>query len=342
MKTSIFALVVTALALAFSVRAQPIIWKQLFPRQSPPGRSFHAMAFDETRREVILFGGVDSGGALLSDTWSWDGSSWSERFPGLAPSARHRHAMAFDSATRQIVLFGGVDKDGVRGDTWVWDGTTWNLKAPYTSPPARFGHAMAYDPARGEVVLFGGYRTAAILSDTWVWDGATWTQRSLPNSPGPRAFSALGFSMASSKLVLFGGLKPDGLASGETWNWDGAAWAQMSPANSPPARAWSVATPHPNGSVVLFGGASPTMSGVPLGDTWIWDGTNWTNAGTAGVPSRMFHAIAYDSLRRQSVLFSGVGDGSSDDVRGNVVRGAVLNDTWVLGVTHDFRPVRRW
>jgi len=247
--------------------------------------------------------------------------------------------MAFDSARNQIVLFGGVDTNGVLGDTWVWDGTTWNLKTPDTSPPARYGHAMAYDPAHGEVVLFGGYGMA-MLGDTWVWDGTTWTQRSVPDSPGPRAFSALGFSTASSKLILFGGLKPDGLASDETWSWDGAAWAQASPANSPPARAWTVATSGPNGSVVLFGGASPTMTAVPLGDTWMWGGTNWTNAGRVGVPARMFHAIAYDASRRQSVLFSGVGDGLLDDVRGNVLQGTVLNDTWVLSVTLAFRSFR--
>jgi hypothetical protein len=248
--------------------------------------------------------------------------------------------MVLDTARGQIVLFGGVDKDGVRDDTWVWDGTAWNRKTPNKSPPARFGHAMAYDPARREVVLFGGYGSAAMLSDTWVWDGITWTQRLL-TSPGPRAFSAVAFSTASSKLILFGGLKPDGLASGETWGWDGQAWVQASPVNSPPARAWSVATSVQNGSIVLFGGASPAMTGVPLGDTWRWDGKNWINSGTTGIPSRMFHAIAYDASRRESVLFSGVGNGSADDVRGNVAQGVVLYDTWILRVTYDSRRFRR-
>jgi len=331
MRTMVPAFLV--MLLATSSFAQERTWTQQFPEKSLTARSFHAMAYDAARAEVIVFGGVGSSGSFLGDTWVWDGSRWSERSPGLAPSARHRHNMAYDGARGQIVLFGGVDeKDGVRDDTWIWDGTSWTQKTPLTRPPARFGHVMAYDSARGQIVLFGGSTTREMLSDTWVWDGITWTQKSPGANPGPRAFHSLTFGTQSSNVVLFGGLKPDGLASAETWTWDGDAWTQKSPANSPPARAWAAAALDQTNSVVLFGGSTPTMTGVPLGDTWIWDGTNWVEAHTTLVPARMFHAMAYDSTRQQSILVSGVGDGdSTNDVRGNVLQGVALNDTWVWG-----------
>ena len=331
------ALIGAVLACSLRCFPQEAAWNQKFPEQIPPGRSFHAMAYDAAHQEVILFGGVDAAGSFLGDTWAWDGSQWSQRSLGSGgPSARHRHAMAYDSARGQIVLFGGVDeKNGILSETWVWDGKSWAQKITDASPQARFGHAMAYDTARRQIVLFGGQGTSGMFSDTWTWDGTTWAQQLTANKPGPRAFHAMAFGLTSAKVVLFGGVSPDGLASDETWIWDGADWTQKSPANHPMARAWSAAAPDPTGSVILFGGTNPMMTGVPFEDSWIWDGTNWMQAGTtASIPARMFHAMAYDVARRQSVLFSGIGHSSNaDDLRGNVLQGVVLNDTWIWNIT---------
>jgi uncharacterized protein (TIGR03437 family) len=76
------------------------------------------------------------------------------------------------------------------------------------------------------------------------------------------------------------------------------------------------------------------MTGVPLGDTWIWDGTNWTQARpSVSPPARMFHTMTYDAARQQSVIFSGVGvDNNAGDVRGNASQGVTLSDTWVWGL----------
>ena len=78
--------------------------------------------------------------------------------------------------------------------------------------------------------------------------------------------------------VMFGGTASDGTPLGDTWTWDGTNWTQVFPAHSPSARfepsiAWSG-----GGSLgdrlVLFGGTA--SDGTPLGDTWTWDGTDWT------------------------------------------------------------------
>ena len=52
-------------------------------------------------------------------------------------------------------------------------------------------------------------------------------------------------------------------------------WERKTPATAPPGRAgtnlvWDDA----RGQVVMFGGTG--SSGVPLGDTWVWDGSTWT------------------------------------------------------------------
>jgi hypothetical protein len=69
--------------------------------------------------------------------------------------------------------------------------------------------------------------------------------------------------------------------------------------------------------VVLFGGAD---ADGPVGDTWQWDGSTWTQRFPASNPTaRGGHRLAYDAARAVTVLFGGY-----DDLRG------YLGDTWEL------------
>jgi hypothetical protein len=47
---------------------------------APTRRRGTAMAYDEQRRRVVLFGGNDDSG-ILADTWEWDGTSWTRIAP---------------------------------------------------------------------------------------------------------------------------------------------------------------------------------------------------------------------------------------------------------------------
>ena len=121
-------------------------WTELFPKNSPPARYGHAMAYDAARGQVVLFGGNDLNRSL-NDTWTWDGADWTRQDPQLNPLARSGHAMAYDAARGVTVLFGGPGAT----DTWTWDGSNWNRMSPQTSPPARNTPSMAFDAARGHV-----------------------------------------------------------------------------------------------------------------------------------------------------------------------------------------------
>lgn len=105
-----------------------------------------------------------------------------------------------------------------------------------------------------------------------------------------------------------------------------ADWTLRTPSVSPPARA-SAAMAQLGRDVVLFGGSS-TASGV-LGDTWIWDGTNWrqiTSFGLFGTgprpPARSNAVMAYDPASGTAVLFGG------QDANGHL-----LSDTWVFAAS---------
>lgn len=54
-------------------------WHQILLVESPPERLFHTMAYDQARGVVVIFGGMNSDGDLLNDTWEYDGTTWSQR-----------------------------------------------------------------------------------------------------------------------------------------------------------------------------------------------------------------------------------------------------------------------
>ncbi len=76
------------------------------------------------------------------------------------------------------------------------------------------------------------------------------------------------------------------------------------PGGGPEPRAWfGLAYDQSRGVVVLFGGRD--VSGKPRGDTWEWDGTEWTLAGESGPEPRDHHAMVYDPTRGRVVLQGG-------------------------------------
>ncbi len=300
--------------------AQEPTWTQKFPATSPSGRYATRMAYDAARQQVVLFGGANTTN-FLGDTWVWDGVNWTQKFPVTSPPGRSSHATAYDAARQRVVVFGGSIGPGFSGivaDTWEWDGTNWTQKFPATSPSPRLTAGMAYDEARQQVVLFGGGPGSPTgFADTWVWDGTNWTQKFPATSPPARAGSPLAYDTIRGQTVLFGGTADGVTFFNDTWVWDGTTWTQKFPATSPSPRVHAgMAYDEALQQVVLFGGANNPITLV-LGDTWVWDGVNWTQKFPAtSPPGRHLHAMAYDDARTQIALFGGY-------------TGSFANDTWV-------------
>lgn len=127
---------------------------------------------------------------------------------------------------------------------------------------------------------------SGLKGDTWTWAGSSWKQAS-DSGPTPRYFAAMAYDAAHNVFVLYGGQTKTG-SSDETWTWDGAAWKEMTPAHKPPARRNSAMAYDPvHRVVILYGGhVQGRGEGDVAGDTWTWDGTDWTLARdfTAGTP----------------------------------------------------------
>jgi uncharacterized protein (TIGR03437 family) len=100
-------------------------------------------------------------------------------------------------------------------------------------------------------------------------------------------------------------------------------WTRQIPQNFPPARlSHAMAYDSAHGQVVVFGGANGYggiyISAQALDDTWVWDGSNWTEKAPQTSPSaRAGHSMAYDAAHGQVVMFGGYSDG------------VVSSDTWV-------------
>lgn len=105
-------------------------WTQVQTNSAPPGRHYHAMAYDAGAQRTVLFGGADVGEAPMGDTWLLDlqGGRWIP-VQTSGPSARAWHAMAYDADQRVVVLFGGGETRGkFLNDVWLFNSSsaTWS------------------------------------------------------------------------------------------------------------------------------------------------------------------------------------------------------------------------
>jgi hypothetical protein len=284
-------------------------WLRREARPSPELWGGHALASDELRGRLVVFGG----NGASRDTWTWDGRAWAAYPTPLLLTPRSGHAMAFDAGRGRVVLFGGGAASSALGDTWEWDGAQWTLCQPGAPPPPRTNHAMAFDAARGTVVLFGGASGAVALADTWEWDGTYWRQRFPAVRPSARSAHALAYDEARQRVVLFGGGAMPVFGTRETWEWDGTVWRLVPTATSPSAR---------NGHAMVFDPHAQrvVMFGAPAGldDVWEYDGVDWVEVIAATAPpARVDAAMTYDLLRREAVLFGGQ------------LGSTVVGDTWL-------------
>jgi hypothetical protein len=240
--------------------------------------------------------------------------------------------MAYDEARQNVVLLSGGDSNSTRADTWTWDGAVWT-QASADGPPGRVFAAIAYDSDRQDTVLFGGAGGGydvqdPLLADTWTWDGLTWNLESPDPSPTARVGPSMAYDKANQEAVLFGGETTSCDAGGapycnDTWTWNGTAWTQENPDHSPQAGGFgSMAYDAATSTVVLFGGECDVPHPGLCGDTWTWNGSDWTNQHpTDSPPPREGEQMAYDPSTGNVVLFGG--DCWNSDVGSHICR-----DTW--------------
>jgi hypothetical protein len=228
-----------------------------------------------------------------------------------------------------VLLFGGNDDAVIYQDTWEWDGTAWTEVTPAgTSPTPRGNAKLAYDVSRSRAVLFGG---SSDDDSIWEWDGVarTWSQRTATGPrPGARWDHALAYDSLRKVVVLFFGALAGADYKSNIWEWDGAAgtWAERIPTSGAPSgrNCPAMAYDEKAARTVLVGGLSGI--GRTMDEVWEWDGdsSTWTNLGSAApMPSRNYHAMAFDAARGKAMVFGGLNK-SMPEPAGSTV----LGDLW--------------
>ena len=174
-------------------------------RQHPGAGPFQgAMAFDEARGEVVLFGGATGG-----ETWTWNGSTWLQRAPAASPPATPSGGqvpIAYDPVRQVVMLV-------TTGGSWLWNGSNWS-PAPGTQPP--IGTLLVWDPVRAVAVLLVAGAT------TWEWNGI-WRRVSGPLGPQFVRYGA--FDPTRNRVFAYSS------ANGVTTEheWTGSAWLPQAP-----------------------------------------------------------------------------------------------------------------
>ncbi len=205
---------------------------------TPSARSGHGLAFDVSRKTVVLFGGWEAAtGFGLRDLWDWDSATgaWNKRLGGSEAGMPWGHVyaslLADDARGRLLLVAGatgfiqpGIGPADLAGHDWrpnyltgtrdVWEidpatPTVKDRSTPYNVPPARSWPAMGYSPATGRTYLFGGTGTGqdggTIYDDTWQWDGQTWTLLATDVHPDARDGAALAYDPTRRSMILYGG-----------------------------------------------------------------------------------------------------------------------------------------
>jgi hypothetical protein len=246
----------------------------------PVPRSSMVFVYMTNLGEALLFGGRDSAGRALADTWTWTGGCWSQHDPVLAPEPRDHASALYDPDRHAVLLYGGRGGGQFYSDTWSWNGQNWAQLAK-TGPPFLFGGQVAgFDPIGRKPLLFGMANNNT--SQTWAWSGSNWSQLSPVHSPDGRESASLALDASRNALLLFGGVSLSRGPLNDTWGWNGSDWTQYFPASSPQARfRASMASWSARHLVILWGGVEQG----PTGDAWAWDGATWREIVSPGVRS---------------------------------------------------------
>ncbi|HEV2718960.1 MAG TPA: kelch repeat-containing protein [Thermoanaerobaculia bacterium] len=277
------------------------------------------LAYQSDSGTVFFTGGACPGVTSIEDNEEWDGNQWNPKTVAVNTGRVFGPAMTFDDLRQQTLLFGGVLATGTvpRNQLWIYSGDWVQGYDPNYTPPARELMAFLRDDASGVIWLFSGRDPDILYADLWTYQYGKW-QRFVTADPGPQSCisPASAFDTDRRKLVVF-------CADNTMAEFDLTDWKSISGlTKNPPVRAFSSMTYDPNiKKSVLFGGYDSSNTHYN-NDTWLWDGTAWTQVTKNLPPQRINAAMWFDPHLNRTVIFGGVGRASPQD---RVTR---FNDMW--------------
>ncbi|MCK5943684.1 MAG: hypothetical protein KAI24_17000 [Planctomycetes bacterium] len=234
-------------------------------------------------------------------------AQWAQQSPPVSPSPRRAGAAAFDPISNRVYIYGGLTASPSQSinEMWAYNGQWTSLNPVGASP--RWGHQMVADTANNRLITFGGRSPTinSLANDTLQWTGSSWTPIATVNKPSPRFLYGMAYDSARNRVVLFGG-RAGFAPNNQTWEFDGTNWTQITTSNAPAAREeMGMVYDASLNRVVLFGGCDESTQTI-FGDTWWYDGNDWTNVSPLNSPTPRFRgSMVYDSTRSRVVYYGG-------------------------------------
>jgi len=219
----------------------------------------------------MIFGGRLESGALLNDTWGWNGTTWRELNAGRDDLPPNEGAvMAWDAARHAMVLV-TPSPTGTGGETWTWSASGWLRQPGGDTPATPIAAQMAFDPVSRTVLFVSPLMPpSGVGVTTWRWNGSSWHQ--LAAIP-PVATTGLAVDPTSGHLVLCA--DPTAAAPARLWSWDGATWALVPNSELSVALDVEVAD-NDRGQFLMFGSLGPSTQLDPQPvHVWGWNGRVW-------------------------------------------------------------------
>ena len=311
-------------------------WREL-AGASEPGKLHSArMTFDESRKSVVMHGGVMAGSAIQTTWQLTDGDTWTEICPSADLPALYAPAFAYDPVGEQLVLAGGSTTDNFRsptGEVWTCSSktamSTW-VHHSVALPAAVVGAQMVHDGTR--LILVGGnddmnmYRRQSLTTT----DLQTWEPHVVvsPSTFGG-ASTNITYDARNGRILAlknytsaFGGSTE---ATNELWqlpknagNWSlicgpsahGCGWEARYEA--------SLAYFEETDSAFAIGGTGGSPK-TEFAGSWILDNNELIHSDD-NPPARDRAAMIYDREHKRLVVYGGNGRGCSGD----------CGTTWVL------------
>jgi hypothetical protein len=279
-------------------------WTRIF--ENGPTTRKPIMAFDESRKQVIMLGHND-----LFETSMFRYDADARAFVSVTaetlPCANDA-SLAYADDAEKVLLIGGAclstDPAKISPSTdrvWAWDGTNWSEMTFTTAVARGINQAVAYDRANDQLVVFGGsfaFSTVPHSSNyVFLHTVPDFVVMNDVSSPSPRSLFGMATDTINNTIWLLNGITDAGV-EGDFWKFDQGLWSRVEVEGTPSCGSPSMAFDTDRARLVVF---------CPNSDTFEWDGTAWKAfADLRTKPGiHRFAMMVYDQNIRKTVFYGG-------------------------------------
>jgi cysteine-rich repeat protein len=162
-----------------------VTWAPSTPTPNPGIRGGACAIYDPSSQSVLLTAGVPAQPpTVLTDMWSYNGTSWTALTMQVPFEMRALTALAYVGARKSVMMFGGLGSGGgAFQDLWEYRGSTWTRLDTGVRPGPRTGHAMFPSKTGDGIVVFGGtarFESSSLaMNDVWELESTSGTPREI-------------------------------------------------------------------------------------------------------------------------------------------------------------------